>query len=131
MQMMIEARLAEPEVLLDQDLLITKVAYPGTAVLFVGPHHEIALLTGLAECLALNATLLAPALRMRCDLLLKEPPRRLAKDVVLRLEDQSTHVCPLGRIPRCNRVEPLASFGACDQFPRGLEARPKTRGKAL
>src|SRR6516162_5251324 len=91
MQLMIEPRFAVAEVLLDQNLLIAKVSDPGTAVLAVGPHQQVALLPGLAKSLAIHVALGAPALGVRRDLLLKKPTGGVAEDVVLGLEDQSAH----------------------------------------
>jgi hypothetical protein len=46
-----------------------------------------ALLAGLAECVAVDVTLLAPALAVRTDLVLEEAACGLAELVVLGLED--------------------------------------------
>ena len=84
-----EADLAVAQVLLDHHLLVAEVADAGAAVLFVGPHQQVAMLAALAERFAIDVALFAPALGVRPDLLLHEAAIAVAEDVVIVLEDRA------------------------------------------
>ncbi|MCY1216452.1 hypothetical protein D9M72_283250 [compost metagenome] len=86
-----EAGVAMARVFLDQDLLIAEVIDAGAAIFFLGPHQQVALLACLAEHLAVDAALLAPALAMRPDLALVEAAGGFAEGVVFGFEDQALH----------------------------------------
>jgi hypothetical protein len=90
-----ESLITEPGVLLDQDLLITKIADASATVLWIGPHQEEALLSGTPKRRAIDETLLTPAIGVRPHLVFEEPADRLAKDLMILFENHPLHVTQL------------------------------------
>src|SRR4051794_29128651 len=84
-------------VFFNQYLLETEVFDARAAVLFIGPDHQIALLTRLAERFAIDESLLAPSLGVRTDLSLKKTSCGFAKLIVLGFEDSAVHGTSLWR----------------------------------
>ena len=89
-----EPTLTVQAVLLDQDLLVPKILDTRAAILRIGPDQQIPLLTSLAEGRRIDISLLAPALAIRPDLLLKETACTFAELFVLRFEDGAMHGLP-------------------------------------
>ncbi|MNE54595.1 hypothetical protein D3C80_1493820 [compost metagenome] len=84
------------DVLLLEYLLVAQVAQAAATKLLIGPHQQKALCTGLKVSLAVDETLLAPAIDMWANFLLHEAPDRVAELLMFWLEDASwkTHVQP-------------------------------------
>src|ERR1700720_4466118 len=91
MQLQVEPGIAFAHVLFVNNLGVAEIRNPGATVLLIGPHEQIALLARLGERPAIDIPLLTPARSMRSDLLLHEPAYRVAKLIVLRLEDEAAH----------------------------------------
>src|SRR5438270_13783105 len=90
-QLQVEPGVALAHVLLVDDLRVTKIDDPCPAILLVRPHEQVALLPRLGERPTIDISLFAPARGMRSNLLLHESADRVAKLLVLRLEDEAAH----------------------------------------
>src|ERR1700730_1911938 len=121
MQLQIKAGIALAHVLFVHDLRVAEISHGSAAVLLVGPHQQVALLTRFCERPAIHIPLLTPACGMWSNLLAHEPANRVAKLLVLRLKDKAAHVCS-------SAVKARAVSGALAQPPRDSEARPITFG---
>src|SRR3990172_2769068 len=78
-------------VFFDQYLLVAEITDAAAAVFLLRPHQQIAERAGLAERVAIDGTLFAPALAVGADFRLKKSPRRFAELFVLGFEDVATH----------------------------------------
>src|SRR5712671_5327543 len=121
MQLQVKAGIALAHVLFIDNLRVAEIRNCSAAVLLVGPHQQVALLTRLGERPAIHIPLLTPARGMRSNLLLHEPAYRVAKLLVLRLEDEAAHV-------GSSAVKARAVRGALAQPLRDSEARPVVCG---
>ena len=110
MQGHVEARITVMCHLLDQDLLVTKIGYAGSAVLFICPHKQHALLAGLQKCLAVDNSLRMPAITVRSDFVCEEITRGITKHRVFVVKYISVH-CPAPRfLPTTHSPVALIAF---------------------
>ena len=90
-----EPGIADVALLLDHDLLVAEIGDSETAQMLGGARDQEVVVARFDPHVAIDVTLVAPALHVRRDLALEERPKGIAEQVMLVVEAVSHHRSPV------------------------------------